>query len=208
MKKKNLIPTVFLLILLLFTALYGCSSDGKLEYENGKLKFDNDAAIFVSKDSPSNIDDYNLPFEEIGIMSYVRDIKTAETSGITHTVRFNNGRYYTATAFADGTYLFLLYRQNNDSYMQTDGFLVSKLADKTVYDEIHVGMTVDEIKALDPSAQFSSKNYSYHRFADKTVIRITYKEADGKYVVDSIQPLETSESVLDYLTESDFAKIK
>ena len=196
-----------ILLLLLACALAGCS----LESGGQKkiiLDYDNETEISTLDEQflSDKIQKLNCPSEILKNMSAVHVMDSLQAENIVGLVRYNNGRYYSVTKVEGGRYLFLLFESNGKEYYAADGILVSKLADKSLSDEIAVGMTKEEIVSKDPSA-YVDTDYSYHRFNDKSIMKVHYIEENGSYVVSEFGFLDGQLSVLDYLTEEDFGKI-
>ncbi len=196
-----------IVLLLLACILAGCSLENGgqkkiiLDYDN-----ETDIATLDEQALSDDIDRLNCPSEILKNMSAVYVMDSLQAENIVGLVRYNNGRYYSVAKVEGGRYLFLLFESNGKEYYAADGILVSKLADKSLSDEIAAGMTKEEIVSKDPSAYFDT-DYSYHRFNDKSIMKVHYIEENGAYVVSEFGFLDGQLSVLDYLTEEDFGKI-
>lgn len=208
--KKKLFKTIFLLpFLFLIIGMIGCGKETNLQYDNKtNLQYDNktDIAALKEQELSPEIERLNRPYEIRAALSVVYDMETLKSDGIAEIVRFNQDKFYSVTHVEDGKYLFLLYEEQNEDYYVIDGFLVSTLADKTFFENISKGMKREEILKNDPSSCIF-ENCSYHRFSDKSMLKIEYTLEDDQYIVSEFQFIKNPVSVLDYLLPEDFDKI-
>lgn len=200
---KETFLCLLLTIVMLTCGFWGCSkAQPKNQYDN-KLDITNMQPQNVTQ----KIIQLGLPNEIRMSMSVIHDIDTLKKEGIVDTIRYNKNRYYSVTPLEKNQYLFLLYNDNGDSLYVVDGFLASTLVDKTVFQDIAVGMTQEDILKRDPSSCIFEK-YSYHRFSDKSIFRIKYeRNSENKYLVSEYDYIENSESVLNFLLQQDMDKI-
>lgn len=198
-KFKKFIPFLFLFLMLI--GLMGCSKKTNLKHNNKS-----DISTMKGIESPSEIEALNLPNEIQTSLSVVHDIEKLKSEGTATIVRYNNDKFYSVARVEDGKYLFLLYDENEGSYQVVDGFLVSNLADQSLFEDISQGMKREEILKNDPSSRVI-ENRSYHRFSDKAILRVDYVLENDQYIVSEFQILENQVSVLDYLISEDLDEI-
>ncbi len=186
----------------LLIGLMGCRKETKLQYDNKS-----DITTLKEQELSTDIEELNLPYEVRTALSVVYKINTLKSDGIVDLVRYNKDKFYSVTLVEDNKYLFLLYEENNEEYHVVDGFLTSTLVDKKIFENISVGMRLEDIIEKDPSSCVF-ENYSYHRFSDKSMLRIEYVLEDNHDIVSEFYFLENPEgSVLDYLLPEDLEKI-
>ncbi len=149
----------------------------------------------------------NLPYWEQMTLSKIYDIDMLISKKLVGVLRYNHGVYYSIARIKYDKYLFLLYEINDNITSVIDGFLVSTLPDKDFFNETIIGMRKEEILSHDPSACTIFEDCSYHRFQDKSILKIEYELIDNLYIVSNFQFLEDQESMLDYLLWKDLEKI-
>lgn len=201
MKRTYLKGISLLFVLFLAIGLTGCSKGAKLQYDNKS-----DIEMLKEWEVLEEIERLNLPNEVRMSLSVVYDIETLKADGIVETVRYNNDKFYSVTPVEGGKYLFLLYEEKKEGYYVIDGFLASSLVDKILFEDISKGMKREEIIKRD-SSSCVFENYSYHRFTDKSIMKIEYELVEEEYIVSEFHFLEEPVSVLDYLISEDFEKI-
>lgn len=187
--------------------IVGCGQQ-KLSKQKNTLQYDNkkDISTLIEHKLTEEINRLNCPNEIRMGMSVVDDLESLKAIGIIGIVRYNKGKYYSVTKVEGDKYLFLLYEEDGENYYVIDGCLVSKLADKSMYKNIEIGMQRKYIIEKDRLC-FIFADYSYHRLNDKSIIKIRYTKEASQYVISEISYLEKTISVLDYLTEEDLSKI-
>lgn len=196
---------LFLFLSFILIGLMGCSKEVNISKEVS-ISYDNESDITTLRERELSdvIEALNLPYEMRTALSVVYDLEDLKSDGIVDIVRYNKDKdmFYSVTHVEGGRYLLLLYEPHKKGYHVVDGFLVSTLANKASFENISKGMKREEIIKNDPSACVF-ENRSYHRFSDKSILRIDYTLEDGQYIVSDFQYLEDQVFVLDYLLPKD-----
>ncbi|MGF7144656.1 hypothetical protein HNQ56_003088 [Anaerotaenia torta] len=193
----------FLVLLFLFLGITACKKEEKLLYDNRS-----DISAIREQEFSSKIQSLNIPYGERMLMSVVYDLESLKSDGLIDIVRYNKEKdmFYSVSHMEGGQYLFLLYEEFKGSYHMIDGFLVSTLADKALFENISRGMKQEEIIKDDPSSCIYL-NHSYHRFSDKSMLRVDYTVENTHYIVSDFEFIENTISVLDYLLPKDLEQI-
>ncbi len=212
-----------IIILLFFLFLCSCNKGTKQknydnlnieilneqDFQEMSLLYNNKVDIDVLKEQKLSdlVIQLNLPYCEQMTLSKIYDIDMLISKKLVGVLRYNNGAYYSINRIEFGKYLFLLYEISDNIASVIDGFLVSTLPDKDFFNKITIGMRKEEILSHDSSACTIFEDCSYHRFQDKSILKIEYELVDNLYIVSNFQFLEEQESVLNYLLWKDLEKI-
>lgn len=189
----------------LIILLVGCNKEIHSTNES-ILDYNNDVDIATLKEHKlsKEIERLNCPNVAIMGKSAVDNINELKKNKVIDVIKYNKGKYYSVTKVEGKQYLFLLY--DNENYNMIDGCLISKLADKSLFKDIKVGMSKTEIKNKDAS-MLEYSDYSYHHMNDKSLLEIKYKRKDGQDIISEFSYLDEPISVIDYLTKEDLEKI-
>lgn len=186
--------------IVLLMAMVGCNLPKKV------FDYDNKSNITDVKeqDVTEKIKQLAYPNEVQMARSICYDMNSLKAEGIVQIVRFNKNRYYSITPIKGNKYLFLLYSETAEPYYVVDGYLTSGFANKDNFKDIQVGISREEIISKDSNVCVCD-NYSYHRFADGSILTIKYDvDTTNKYVVSDYYYSDQPESVVNYLLPQDY----
>lgn len=208
LKRIFIVTLIFILTATIFTACKNASSSGdESVVQSSAENYNNDMSIRKLSVSEVKLARLEYSFDVENGFSSTISLTDVRSQFSSFYLRFNKGIYYGVVKTSDG-YLFMLF---DDNLQFKDGMPIKKLTTKKDFDGIKTGIsTVEDIKKVDPGtllikniSENALEGESFHRFADGTMLVVTYQKESGRWIVKDMLFKDDPTKFLEYLLPKD-----